>query len=287
MAVDLHLHTHHSDGNWSPSRVVIRAIELELDSIAITDHDTTAGIAEARQQADGRIEIVAGIELNTVYQDRSGMQSDVHILGYFIAPDHPAIKEVIKVQQEARLKLVADTIESLREHGYELSYEQVLESAGAGSIGRPHITQSIVKMGYAKNVSEAYGKFMQRNSPYYVPRNSISPDQAINAIKAAGGVSSIAHPGRPKHIKDIILDLKDQGLDAIEAYHRRHNSETTRHYIRFAAESGMGITGGSDCHGPWQDHPASIGTPEVPSEVLKDLKLLRSKSICGSVSSRP
>lgn len=274
MVVDLHLHTNHSDGNWSPAQVVSRAAELKLRHIAITDHDTMGGVEQARQAAQGRLEVIAGIEINTIWSGEDGEQQDIHILGYFLDPDHYQLKAVLARQQQARMKLVADTIDKLSEVGIRLTIEMVKQCAGIGSIGRPHITQAIVMAGGAADVTEAYERFMLRSSPYYVERQSVTPQDAIKAINAAGGIASIAHPGKTEGIKKIILELQTVGLRAIEVYHRRHSLELVKSYIRFANRNRLAFTGGSDCHGPHGEHSASIGSISVPLEVVTGLRKL-------------
>lgn len=271
MSVDLHLHTLHSDGSWSTQQLVEAAIEKNLKSIAITDHDTVAGIAEAFEFAANRIEIIPGIEINTVYQ-RNGKRKDIHILGLFIDPAHPALHRIIQRQQDARNRLVDDTVAKCNELGIPLTHDLVHECAGKGSIGRPHLTRAIVKAGGAASVNEAYERFMQRTSPDYIARHSIEPQEAIEAINAAAGIASIAHPGRDEEIEEIILELKENGLRAIEVFHRSHTLEVVQHYMKFAKKHQMLITGGSDCHGPSDNYPASIGTIRVPPDVVSNLK---------------
>ena len=273
--IDLHLHTHHSDGNWSPAELVERAIELRLSSIAITDHDTTNGVAAAIAAAADRIEIIPGVEINTVWCGPGGEKEDVHILGYFIDVDNNELKVALARQQEARLTLVEETIEVLSTLGIKLSFAQIQALAGAGSIGRPHITQAIVAAGGAPDVTQAYEKFMVRGSKYYIARHSIDPYTAVRAITASGGIASVAHPGKSPYIERIILELKEHGLKAIEAYHRRHSLNLVRHYIRFAHHHGLAVTGGSDCHGPFGEYAASVGTISIPTRILSKLRQLR------------
>jgi hypothetical protein len=275
MPVDLHLHTHFSDGTWSPTELVERAIALKLRCIAITDHDTTDGIAEGRAAAADRIEVIPGVEINTVWHGDRGGHVDVHILGYFVDVDNSELKSALDKQQAARIGHVEETIDMLKDHGIQLSFAQIERIAGAGSIGRPHITQAIVEAGGAADVNEAYQKFMTRGSPYYVFRKSIDPASAVRAITAAGGIASIAHPGQSDEIERIILHLKEHGLAAVEAYHRRHSVKVVQHYIRFANRHGLAVTGGSDCHGPFAEFPASIGTISVPYEVAQRLRKLK------------
>lgn len=273
MSVDLHLHTYHSDGSWSPSEVVANAIRLKLSAIAITDHDTVAGIEEARAAANGSLEIISGIEINTVLKQQDGSNKDIHILGYFIDAENSSLKAVMKRQQDARNRLVDEIIKKVQSCGINLTMADVRECAGNGSIGRPHITRAIVKVGGAKNLTAAYERFMTRTSPDYVPRHSIEPQEAIAAIRDAGGISSIAHPGKNQEIEPIILMLKECGLNSVEVFHRSHNLTTVKRYLKFAAAHGMLITGGSDCHGPSDGYPASIGTVSVSPEVVRNLKL--------------
>ena len=273
--IDLHLHTHHSDGNWSPAELVERAVELKLDSIAITDHDTTNGIAEALAAAAGRIEIIAGVEINTVWRGPDGEQEDVHILGYFIDVNNDDLKAALARQQEARLEFVSETIDALSQLGVDLTFAQIQAFAGMGSIGRPHITQAIVAAGGAPDVTAAYEKFMVRGAKHYVARKSIDPYTAVRAITSAGGIASVAHPGKSASIEKIILDLKKHGLQGVEAYHRRHSLNLVRHYIRFAHRHGMVVTGGSDCHGPFGEYAASIGTISIPNRILDAIRELK------------
>ena len=139
MSADLHLHTHYSDGNWSPAELIAEAVRLGFKCIAITDHDTVAALSEAHEIADKQLRLIDGIEMNTIWENPDGEAQDVHILGYFIDPSSPILKEAMDRQQQARLDYVNETLSCLHEHGYKLELEQVKAAAGKGSIGRPHI----------------------------------------------------------------------------------------------------------------------------------------------------
>jgi predicted metal-dependent phosphoesterase TrpH len=273
MSIDLHLHTHHSDGTWSPTDLVNHAISIKMKHIAITDHDSVQGIAEAQDAACGKLDIIPAIEINTIYRHESGKREDVHVLGYFIDPSNRELASVLQRQQEARAQHVIDSINAVAAVGIKIDVESVQRHAGIGSIGRAHITMAIVEAGGATDVNEAWEKFMVRKSEHYVPRNSVSPMDAIRAINAAGGVSSIAHPGKGQHIDALIMQLREQaGLKAIEAYHRIHSVQLVRHFIKLANKNNMLITGGSDCHGPFEDYAPTVGSISVPEEVLQKLR---------------
>ncbi len=274
MTIDLHLHTHHSDGTWSPSELVKHALSIQLKHIAITDHDSIDGIEQAQEAAHGKIEVIPGVEINTIFKHDSGKLEDIHVLGYFIDTKNPILVNALKQQQDARRQHVYDSIDAVAALGINITPASVQKHAGRGSIGRAHITLAIVEAGGATDVNEAWEKFMTRKSEHYVPRNSISPMQAIAAINAAGGIASIAHPGDGKHIDNLIMELREEsGLAAIEAYHRIHSKELVDHYIGLARENNMLITGGSDCHGPFENYAPMVGSITLPAEALEKLRI--------------
>jgi hypothetical protein len=272
MSIDLHLHTHHSDGTWSPTDLVNHAIAIKMKHIAITDHDTVKGISEAQEAACGKLEIIPAIEINTIYIHDSGKREDVHILGYFIDPSSTELTEVLNRQQEARAQHLIDSINAVAALGIDIDIDSVQRHAGIGSIGRAHITMAIVEAGGAKDVNEAWEKFMTRKSEHYVPRNSVTPVDAIRAINAAGGIASIAHPGKEEHMDALILQLREAGLKAIEAFHRIHSVHLVRHFIKLANRNNMLITGGSDCHGPFGSYAPTVGSISVPQEILRNMR---------------
>ena len=270
--IDLHLHTHHSDGTWSPAELVEHAVKIGMKHIAISDHDTVCGIDEGLEAARGRLEIIPAIELNTIFQEENGARHDVHILGYYIDKDNQVLASAIAKQKAARAAHVLDCIELVASAGVSISLESVQECAGKGAIGKAHLSEAIVRAGGAPDVTTAYEKFMIRGSKFYADRKSISPYEAVAAIRAAGGIASIAHPGKEKHVIPLIESLHEAGLAGVEAYHRVHSELLLRQYLNFAKEHQMLITGGSDCHGPFEEFASMMGTISVPPEVLKDLR---------------
>lgn len=272
MSVDLHLHTVYSDGSWLPADLVERALQLQLSHIAITDHDTTAAVEEARAAAEGRLEVITGVEINTVWTRPDGSATDVHLLGYYFDAGSRALQDLLARQRNARLDFVTDTIASVGRAGVELTFEQVQKHAGRGSVGRPHLIRAIVEAGGADDVDAAWEKFMTRTSPYYVERRSVTPHEAVTILTKAGGVTSIAHPSKEEALQTLIDELTPLGLCALEAYHRGHDLPVVRRLMHLAAQNGLVISGGSDCHGAYKGYPAAIGTVLVPLEVVRGLQ---------------
>ena len=272
MTVDLHLHTHHSDGTWSPSDLVDYAQKMRLRHIAITDHDTVAGVEEAQRRAGDELEVIPGVEINTLWRDQSGQIKDIHILGYFINITNRTLLELLERQRAARKAHAVEYIRRIADSGVKITLEMVEKYAGIGAIGKAHLAQAVIDAGAAADATEAFEKFLTRGSEYYIERQSTTPQEAIDAINRAGGVASIAHPGKGDEIYSFILKLKRSGLRAVEAYHRIHSGNRVRQYVRFANRNGLLLTGGSDCHGPFRKHKPTLGTISVPAEVLDRLR---------------
>src|ERR1700733_12794801 len=194
--IDLHLHTHHSDGTWSPRELVEHAVKIGMKHVAITDHDTVAGVSEAIDAAAGRLEVIPAVEINTVYNDDQGNGHDVHILGYFVDTQNTELGAVLARQKAARARHVLDCIELIATSGIHITLEDVQACAGMGAVGKAHITEAIVRAGGAEDLTAAYQKYMVRTSRFYAQRESVAPLEAVKAIKAAGGIPSIAHPGK-------------------------------------------------------------------------------------------
>ncbi len=272
MKFDLHLHSTASDGNWSPSQLVAHAINIGMDVIALSDHDTTSGIDEAIAAASSsNLEIIPAVEINAVWNNAE--VRDVHILGYFIDWNCAALQDLFEMQLSAREWQAEEMVRRLRDSGINVTMDQIRDIAGVRPIGSVHISQAIVSAGGAVDVSEAYESFCRPGSAFRVVRPSVSPMEAIDAIHAAGGLSSIAHPSYCDDLSSIIVELAAYGLDAIEAYHRSHDREQVAHHLELAARLGLALTGGSDCHGPFQDHESLMGTMTMPPQIVTDLKM--------------
>jgi hypothetical protein len=278
MSLDLHMHSHFSDGNWSPTELVEHAISIGLKHIALTDHDTVNGIDEARLAAADKIEIIPAVEINTLWRSESGEWKDIHILGYFIDTTNSALLDLLQQQRREREIHVQNCVQQLSAVGVPLTLEIVQQYSGKGAVGKLHLAQAIIAAGGAKDANEAFEKYLLRGSESYVERKSTAPEQAIKAITGAGGVASIAHPGAEDFIFEQIVWLKSCGLAAIEAHHRAHSSSRVEQFIRFAEKHDMLVTGGSDCHGPYKEYKSTMGSVAVP---LERLALLRSAAAGG------
>ncbi len=252
MKTDLHIHTLYSDGVFSPEKIVDTAIDVGLQAIALTDHDNILSYQVARDymkknNLDDKIEVIQGIEVNTLYKNY-----EVHILGYFMNTDDNDFKELLKTQQQARIKQTKEIIALLaKKEGIKLKFEDIKKQvAEGGSIGRPHIAKAITNAGGTGSVIEAYAKYIHDDSPVYVPRKTVSPHDAVEVIYEAGGVPVIAHPHDIDIAEELIKDLMNYGLRGIEAYHRKHSPACVEYFSSMAERLGLIVTGGSDFHAP-------------------------------------
>jgi predicted metal-dependent phosphoesterase TrpH len=245
-AIDLHLHTTASDGRCTPRQLVERAAAAGLTAIAATDHDTTAAVAEVRSLArEFDIEVVSGIEITAVHDG-----IDVHMLGYFLDPDDAALQSFLASQRKTRIDRICEIAARLATLGYPIDERalQPPEGQGQRSVGRPLVAQAMIAAGYVSDVREAFDRWLGHGRPAFVPRSGEPPEAVIAIVHAAGGLVSLAHPGRTR-IDERIPKLRAAGLDALEAFHSDHDEAQTRTYAQMADELGCLVTGGSDFHG--------------------------------------
>ena len=266
--IDLHMHSTASDGLLSPSEVVRSARELGLKTIALTDHDTTAGIDEA--QAAGRqhgVEVISGVEINS-----EGEYGDVHFLGYFVDPNNAALQERLLEIRDARVGRARGMLRKLSEMGMPVSWERVLDIAGdASSIARPHVARAMVEAGHVASAQEAFDKYISNDGPAYVNRLRLTPQETIDLVHGAGGLIVLAHPPRANTV-GLIPMLRTLGLDGIEVYYPEHTPDEMAQLEAIAAERGLLMTGGSDFHG-WDDGVhANLGAMHVPPECVDRLR---------------
>lgn len=266
--IDLHLHTTASDGRCTPSELVRLARAAGLTVIAVTDHDTTAAVAEiVRLASSAEMTAITGIEVTAVEDGR-----DVHVLGYFVAPDRIALQEFLAEQRAHRLERVREIAARLAALGMPVSIEPILADARrdpSRSLGRPQVARAMIAAGYVTTVDEAFARWLGRDGPAFVPRAGASPEAVIATIHDAGGLASLAHPGRTG-IDQRIPALRDAGLDALEAFHSDHQEADCQRYARLAAALDLHVTGGSDFHGD-PARPVRPGSTTLPPEYWRAL----------------
>lgn len=247
--VDLHTHTTASDGTDSPRELVRKAVGLKLAAVAVTDHDTLSGLAEA--EAAGRefgIEVIRGCELSV-----NSDYGEVHLLGLWLPEDTSSLEKVLEKlrgHRETRNHLILEKLSAL---GMSIAYEEVLEQAHGESVGRPHIASVLASKGYAETLRQAFTLFLGSQGTAYVPRVILDPEEGVSLLAGLGAVVSFAHPMLlrcpPAWFDVIIPRLKEAGLTAIEAYHSEHSARDERFCVELAARYGLGLSGGSDYHG--------------------------------------
>lgn len=265
MAADLHNHTTASDGTLSPAELVRRAKAAGLHFVGVTDHDTTAGLAEAAEAAgiEG-IGVVPGVELST---DATGRE--VHILGYFCRTADSPLADLMEEMRTARRRRVEQIIGRLCEAGIPVSADRVLALAGGGVAGRPHVARALVEQGLAEDINDAFQRFLVRGRPGYVPRRKLHPVEAVRLVRQAGGVAALAHPGLMGG-DEVIGELLAAGLQAIEVYYPEHTPYQVKRYADLARAHGLIVTGGSDFHGDGE-RPANVGSVTVDDGTVEQL----------------
>ena len=237
--------------------------------MAVTDHDTTAAVEEVRAQAAARgIQSVSGIEITGV---EDGI--DIHILGYFLEPSDPGLNAFLAEQRERRVARIEQIGERLATLGMPVDLEVVLREArkqDGRSIGRPKVAQAMIAAGHVADVREAFDRWLARGLPAFVPRVGPSPEEVIRVVHLAGGLVSLAHPGRTR-IDSRIPALRDAGLDAIEVYHSDHDAAAVARYRDVAVDLGLLATGGSDFHG-YPGHGVEPATATLPDDDWRRLE---------------
>ena len=272
--IDLHTHTTASDGRCAPAELVARAVAAGVTTLGITDHDTVAACDEvAAACSSAGLECVPGIEVTAVLAS-----ADVHVLGYFIDTASVRFLDFLAEQRRRRLDRVAEIVERLHSRcGISLDLQAIVQPGvndGGKAAGRPWIARALVEAGHAASTDEAFDRWLGRGRPAFVPRIGADPSEVIARIHAADGFVSLAHPGLTR-VDDAIPDFAAAGLDAIEAYHSRHDSETTARYLDMARRMGLLVTGGSDFHGDPSHGPTAPGVVTLPPDEFARIQARR------------
>ncbi|MFQ5767887.1 MAG: PHP domain-containing protein [Acidobacteriota bacterium] len=268
-AADLHAHSSHSDGLLAPAEVVRQAAATGLHALALTDHDGTAGIDEA-VSAGGTLglKIIPGVEISCRH-----LNTDIHLLGWFIDPSHAGLRKRLAGLVQARENRLARMLEALGQGGAVIEEAAVRRAAGPLVIGRPHIARALVEAGHARSVQDAFDRWLKQGQAGFVPLQRIPAAEAVATVKAAGGVAGIAHAGLG--VPDsIIRDLTACGLAGLEVHHPAHRPKQRQHYLGLARHLGLVPTAGSDFHGDDEGH-APLGTERLPALGLAQLEARR------------
>ena len=264
--LDLHVHTTASDGTLSPSAAVRSAQANGVAILGIADHDTTEGLREAQEAANGTgLVLVPGVELSVGQGAR-----ETHVLGYFVDPDEPELQVVLETLRGARDGRNEGIVQRLKELGAPISLDRVKQISGGGSVGRPHIAKALVEAGHVSSEGEAFGRYLARGKPGYVGRERLSPAEAAVAIRKSGGIPVLAHPAK-LGARRVIEGILDQGMGGIEVYHSDHTDADAEMLLALARERDLVVTGGSDSHGPHSDRPIEIGSLDIPEWVGEEL----------------
>jgi len=270
---DLHTHTTASDGTCEPAENVRLAREQGLSAIAITDHDTVAGIPQALEAAAAQgVEVIPGVEVSSLARGQ-----DIHVLGYFVPYADSSFQEKLAGLRETRHERNKLMIARLRELGIPITLESVYrrKQGTDKNIGRPHIAEELIELGVVSSVEEAFEKYLGKEGAAYVNPPRITPQEAITLIRQAGGVAVLAHPGLYND-DELVQQLIAFGLDGIEVYHPDNSEAQRLKYLQWAKEHGLVVTGGSDFHGWRGEEPfhAMLGSHLALEDTVEKLRAI-------------
>ena len=268
--IDLHLHTLASDGRLSPTKLIQLVAKQGLETISITDHDSTEGLAEAYEAAKEfpYMRIIPGIEMSA---DIPG--DEVHVLGYFLDYHDVEFQETLTELRRGRVGRAQVIVEKLVALGKPVEWERVLHFAGDGTVGRPHIALAMVEAGYFKEPKEAFEEYLGNDGLAYYDRPKLNPTESVAMIRKVGGVPVLAHPTFMNDMEAGIASLKKEGLVGMEVYYAQYDDDTVRHLARLAREYDLIPCGGSDYHGlgnTGEPLPGTLGPPEETVKLLED-----------------
>ncbi|MBT9138121.1 MAG: 5'-3' exoribonuclease [Syntrophomonadaceae bacterium] len=266
--VDLHLHTNFSDGTFSPKEVVERSIKCGLRAISITDHDNTDGIAPAISAARGSgLEIVPGVELSADGKNNQEM----HILGYYIQWENNQLQDELRNLQDTRQLRAKKMLGRLGQLKINIPFREVEELAAGGVPGRLHIARLMLQHGYVSSTDEAFDRYIGNGKIAYIKKHRLSSQEAIELIRAVGGIPVLAHPHLLSNISSTVANLLVEGLMGIEAYCNCRCPGPSQQYLKLAKKHHLISTGGSDCHGLAKNE-VLMGKTKTPYSTLKELK---------------
>ncbi len=273
--IDLHTHSRCSDGSMTPTELVRLAKESGLSAIALSDHDTTAGVREAMEEGERvGLEVTPAIELSVI------SATETHILGYFIDPDSPVLAAAMKKILTARTVRAQEVCEKLNALGFPVTMEEVAQLAGGELLCRAHFARLLVNKGLVPSVKEAFDKYLGNERPAYSDRQAMTDTEAIDLIHTAGGIAFVAHLHLIRLSDEALFaylsKLKTAGLDGIEGYYTEYTPDMEEKYLGMAKALSLAVSGGTDFHAAMKPHIAigrGLGNMSIPYAVLEAMKI--------------
>jgi predicted metal-dependent phosphoesterase TrpH len=271
--IDLHTHSTFSDGTFTPLQLVKYAEEKGLKAFALTDHDTTEGIKEAKS-IETNVEVISGVEISTRYDKK-----EIHIVGLYVNENDADLNKQLKYYREKRVTRNFEILEKLNSLGVDITIDDVKESCTGDVISRAHIAKALVSKGFVGSYTEAFDRYLGDNKCAYVPRETLNYEESMELITKAGGVPVLAHPLLYKmsdtNLENMMVKLRQKGLKAVEVYYSTHSNSDTQHVMAMANRVGLIYSGGSDFHGatkPKIDMGTGMGKLAVPYEILEKIR---------------
>ncbi|HZH04253.1 MAG TPA: PHP domain-containing protein [Myxococcaceae bacterium] len=265
--IDLHAHTTASDGQHPPIELMAIAARAGVTHLAVTDHDTVAGLAEADSAAQAHgISLIPGIEVSAYIGRR-----EVHVLGHFVDRDNPELQAYsvrLRSEREARMRRMVEQVQKL---GYAITFEEVEKVAAGGQMGRPHLAQVLLERGICSSFQEAFERFLTDGKPGFVDRERLTAADAIALIRQAGGVATVAHPGASRLDRPEITAMREAGLDGIEVHHGDHAPGLREKYLHLARDLNLIPTAGSDFHGETVTPHRKLGSAAMAPQLFAAL----------------
>lgn len=278
--IDLHVHSNASDGTLTPTELVSLAVKKQLAAFALTDHDTVRGITEAVaaarefQEHGIQIQVIPGTELSAAYSGR-----DIHILGLMIDYQNQEFITALDATLEERSQRNQKMVKNLQNAGIDITMDKLVQADPGAVITRAHFAKYLTQHGYTRSTQEAFVKYLDSKGPYYVPRNYLSPEEAIGLIRLAGGISVLAHPLLYKLSKEeldhLVCSLKALGLAGIETFYSSNTGFDESDVRKLAGKYQLLMTGGSDFHGankPLLEMGSGRGNLKIPYTILEELE---------------
>ena len=271
--IDLHTHSTFSDGTFTPLQLVEYAEEKGLKAFALTDHDTTEGVKEAKS-IETNVEVISGVEISTRYDKK-----EIHIVGLYVNENDADLNKQLKYYREKRVTRNFEILEKLNSLGVDITIDDVKESCTGDVISRAHIAKALVSKGFVGSYTEAFDRYLGDNKCAYVPRETLNYEESMELITKAGGVPVLAHPLLYKmsdtNLENMMVKLRQKGLKAVEVYYSTHSNSDTQHVMAMANRVGLIYSGGSDFHGatkPKIDMGTGMGKLAVPYEILEKIR---------------